>query len=167
VAGFTWRAGSAVTVTGVTIGGVTATQDVATNQANSGVWIGRASVPTGTTADVVVTLSGGAVRAALGLWRLVGTVSVSGATGTGTNTATATVPSGGYGIAVGIDQTDGTTAVMSGGFTQRFSTQIELAGGQPFWILGGDKSTSGAATATISPTIAGTNATAAVAYAVS
>jgi hypothetical protein len=61
------------TIVGVTIGGVTATIDVSnTLSGTAHVAIASAVVPTGTTADVVITTDGGglAIGMGLGLWTL-------------------------------------------------------------------------------------------------
>ena len=96
-----------VTVSSVTVGGVSATIDVSKVQAtaNSTVaFIARAAVPSGTTGDVVVTLSSGALRAAIALYRVTGgSVSVkssdSAGVGSGSNptltTGTLTTAPGG------------------------------------------------------------------------
>lgn len=62
--GFAWRAGT--TVVSVTIGGVTATHVATRVGASAGMTVSwyRAAVPTGTTATVVLALSGGSNRAA-------------------------------------------------------------------------------------------------------
>lgn len=158
----TYRAASAVTVNSVTVGGVTVTQDVATNQANSCVWIGHATVPSGTTANVVVNLSGTVARAGIGLYRVTGALTVSGATGSGTGTAGVTVPASGFAVAGGIGQTSGGALTMSG-FTQDYSVSM---GELTYFHTGGHATTPGATTATVATSTTGSNATAAVAYTV-
>lgn len=68
----TARSSSVRSISSVTIGGVTATQ-AAYISANSNATIAAiyvASIPTGTTADVVVTFSGGMVRCLIGVYAL-------------------------------------------------------------------------------------------------
>lgn len=61
-------------VNSVTIGGVSATQAAENDRTSGGVTnsasLDIAAVPTGTTGDVVVTYSGGMLRAGISLWRL-------------------------------------------------------------------------------------------------
>lgn len=88
-------------VGGVTIGGVTAARDVTSFSSGIGetdIW--RAVVPTGTTADIVVTLSAG-TRLNMAAYRSVGDVAKT-AQATATTDAAAlpvTVPAGGFAIA--------------------------------------------------------------------
>jgi len=162
VVGFGWRAGSAVTVS---VGGITLTQAAATAQStSSGVWIGYANVPTGTTATVVVTLSGIAVRAQASVWTMDQPVTVSASNG-GATSATVIVPTGGYAVASSIGQApDGSTVGTLTGFTQDTAMQIEQSGGAWFYGLGGHTSTTGSRTATLTGTTVNA-ATLAVAFA--
>lgn len=150
VVGFVWRAATAVTVSSVTAGGVTLIQAAATAQStSSGAWIGYANVPTGTTATVVVTLSGTAIRAQTSLWTMDQPVIVS-ASGSGATSATVIVPTGGFAVASSIGQDpNGSSPGILTGFTQAVSTQIEQAGGTWFYGLGGHTSTTGSRTATL------------------
>ncbi len=77
-----WRtAGTSRQVTGVTVGGVSASLAVEAinegggNTSKSEIWV--AAVPTGTTADVVVSLSGTIVRLGVALYRLEGVASTT------------------------------------------------------------------------------------------
>lgn len=69
------NAGTAATVSSMTIGGVSATQVIGVQSGNKtgAIWI--ADVPTGTTADVVVTWSAGRVRCAIIVFAIYGTFS--------------------------------------------------------------------------------------------
>lgn len=74
IVGATSASGSQ-TVSSMTIGGISASLIVSLGDSvESGyraeLW--AAAVPTGTTADVVVTYSGGVVRCGIGIWRMVG-----------------------------------------------------------------------------------------------
>ena len=60
--------GSGTTISSVTIGGGAATQAIQAQYGASGAGIYARAAPTGTTADIVVTLSAGAVRCAIGVW---------------------------------------------------------------------------------------------------
>lgn len=61
-------ANTARSINSVTVAGVSATQVVTAIQGSSRTAIWKASVPTGTTGDVVVTLSGGALGCAVGVY---------------------------------------------------------------------------------------------------
>jgi hypothetical protein len=97
------------TITGVTIGGVAATEAVSaratvagTNGSNSGIWY--ASVPTGTSGDIVVTHGAAAARTGIAAYRVVTSTpaptSSNSANGAASPLSAAiTVPTGGAGIA--------------------------------------------------------------------
>lgn len=120
------RAGTSQTPTSVTVGGVTATHvaSVVQNGSYAGIYI--ASVPTGTTGNVVVTFPGGMVRAAVGVWsarRLQSTTATDTATDPDNPISQAlTMAAGSIGIAVGFTQ--GTTAHTWTGFTKNFQEDI-------------------------------------------
>lgn len=96
-----WGASSR-TLSSATIGGVSATIHVQSSGASRGVAIFSALVPTGTTATIDFTLSGGAVRAGLGVWTSINEAD-SAPTGTLTNTTTLSstidVPADGFVVA--------------------------------------------------------------------
>lgn len=128
-----WASGSAVTLSSVTIGGVSATIDADTGNAtgNRRVYFASAVVPTGTTATVAVTLSGTVVRIGMGLWTLTGG-SPTGQTAVVINapsgTLTVTTVSGDVVLAAGFSShtTNSITTTWSGaGVTERYDTQIE------------------------------------------
>jgi hypothetical protein len=83
VGAFYWKGdGAGRTLSSASIAGVSATiVDQASDNSGPvnppGVALFQAAVPTGTTGDVVATLSGGAIRAAVALWRVVGLSSMS------------------------------------------------------------------------------------------
>jgi hypothetical protein len=94
----TARAATTGVVSGVTIGGVTATIDhmvgahgSAVGTGSSVVAIARAAVPTGTTGDVVVTFDATRLRCTLGVFRLTGGTPSVADTGGAANTTTPTV----------------------------------------------------------------------------
>lgn len=72
IVGFATRAGGARTIVSATIGGVSATIDIqqASGQ-NDQVAILRAKVPSGSTGDIVVELSGGSSRAGIFVYRCI------------------------------------------------------------------------------------------------
>jgi Putative Ig domain len=96
-------------ITGVTIGGVSATQvsgaaTPLTSGMSTDAWY--AAIPTGTTADVVATFTGAQTRVAIAVYRAVGTgVAISSgvrntSASVSTLTQTATIPSGGGAIGI-------------------------------------------------------------------
>ncbi len=108
VVGLALRAAGNRTISSVTIGGVTATSavdldgDAGGNTTRAALFI--AAVPTGTTADVVMTLSGSAARAAVVAWRLVNANPTANDTDTSSSDpsgSTLNIPAGGVGIGFG------------------------------------------------------------------
>jgi hypothetical protein len=111
---------SGVTFTGVTIGGVTATQRVQAQDGNNRADIWSASVPTGTTGNVAVTVSGGSADVS------VATFSITGANAAPTDTDSATgiavdisvtgltIPTDGAGIAAFCNNASGTAVTWTG-----------------------------------------------------
>lgn len=107
--------GSAGLITGVTIGGVTAAQVIHSGEGsmeNVDIWV--ASVPTGTTGDVVITHGVSKSRCGIGVWAMYG--AATGASDTAGSvadppSAALTIPTGGVGI--GYCQTYGVTATYT------------------------------------------------------
>jgi hypothetical protein len=96
------RASGGHTVSTVTIGGVSAT--ILVQQSSSGLTgaLVAAAVPTGTTGDVVVTLSAGGAGCGVGIWSATGLAgAVAVATGSNTNNAALTLSTdpGGFVVA--------------------------------------------------------------------
>lgn len=96
---------NSISITAVSIGGVSATIDVAASGDNSGDHaIVRAAVPTGTTGDIVVTLASVALGCVVHVYRVTGgTVQVDdtataygGSSGTSGGTVTVTAVAGGW-----------------------------------------------------------------------
>ena len=141
------RASGTVTVSSVTIGGVSATQDAtASNLVSSNttlVAFYRAAVPTGTTADVVVNLSAGAVRCFIGVWTTDASVSVDGTDSSQAEDDTVTCTSSTGGTLLWAAYNDDTANYsFSTGATQRFTTGVlESVEG-----YGADQASSGAST---------------------
>jgi len=113
------------TVSTVTVGGISAT--ILVQEATLGIVaaIAIAEVPTGTTADVVVTFTGAMDRCAIGIWRAVGSISMtpidtgSSTADPGTDTLTSVI--GGYCVCVG---TGGDTATWTNA-TENYDALIE------------------------------------------
>lgn len=125
VAAGVYRAATAITLTGVTIGGVAATVDIETRNTSNGVssaWIAHAVV-SGVQADVVLNLSGTAVRAGVAVYRsTIYASAIPTKTGTATRAATAgsmsptlTAPDTGFqiGVAFSAASTNHMTAAAS------------------------------------------------------
>lgn len=105
----------------VTVNGINATL----LQANDGVGIFMALVPTGTTATIVVTFSASCARAAIGVWSATGVsrvspVSSSKANGTSAAAATSVDASHGGAVIAASTHAGGTGIVWTGGGTERY-----------------------------------------------
>jgi hypothetical protein len=90
--------GASQTLTGVTIGGVTATSVANNSNDGSIAALFIAAVPTGTTGDIVLTFSGTMIRAADGAYRATG---LGSATPTDTGVSSANAPTTDLDIAAG------------------------------------------------------------------
>jgi len=79
-----------VTLSSVTIGGVSATIDAneLASDTSRRVTIARAAVPTGATGDVVITFGASAARCSVGLYRITGATATVGATNSAATTST-------------------------------------------------------------------------------
>jgi len=85
--------------TGMTIGGVTAAKAVEESGAISGLQIWYATVPTGTTADIVATSGGSMGNEVIVVGTLTGVVAAPTTATTGSDSVTITVPTGGIAVA--------------------------------------------------------------------
>jgi len=123
---------SNATISSVTIGGVSATRRVGGSPTSGGlvIEIWSASVPTGTSGDIVVTHSGTKDHCGIGWWRLtsVGSVSVTDATvGSDTSpyTATIDVTAGGVVLAMATGNSAATFTWSGGGIAENYDGTIE------------------------------------------
>lgn len=98
-----WAGLGTVTLSSATIGGVSATIVAQTTGTNTGIAIIAAVVPTGTTADIVVTMSAGMSRFYYAVWRGTGFVSTTAydtdapaGGASSARSATIDVPAGGF-----------------------------------------------------------------------
>tara|TARA_R110000764_G_scaffold1253_2_gene4852 strand:+ start:7048 stop:7797 length:750 start_codon:yes stop_codon:yes gene_type:complete len=112
------------TVSSVTIGGVSAAQIVAaTNSGGEQCALWQASVPSGTTGDVVWTWSGAEVGMGIGVWRIVNAAASahasSGVTGASALSSTLDIPANGAAIAYSGAASVNRTATWTG-LTERF-----------------------------------------------
>lgn len=136
-----------VTVTSVTIGGVTAsfvTNTDASATAATG-FIYEAAVPTGTTGDIVVTLSGGpAIRCIGGVWRIISGTSSSGQKNASSSASglavTVTIPSGGVGIYASYNAASSSYAAWNNLDAEDFDQVVETTRA----AAGGRRTTAGA-----------------------
>lgn len=126
------RFGTPSTVSSLTVAGVSASQVVDQGSSNANqqavsIWI--AAVPTGTTGDVVVTLSAGHLRCGVSIFRMVnasGTAHATGgdAVGTTVGSIAINVPANGAALAAFIN--NGNTTLTWTGVTER--TELDVDG---------------------------------------
>lgn len=107
----------------VTIGGINATL----LEANDGVGLFMALVPTGTTASIVVTFSASCSRAAIGVWSVTGLtrvtpISSSKATGTSAAAATNVAVNHAGAVIAAATHAGGTGIAWTGGVSERYDT---------------------------------------------
>jgi hypothetical protein len=109
-----------VTPTAVTIGGISATL----LQANDGVGLFIALVPTGTTASIAIAFSGASTRHAIGVWSVTGlsraTPSGVKAAGTGLAASCSLALPQGAAVVAAVSHAGGTSVTWTGGLTERF-----------------------------------------------
>jgi len=115
-------------VSTVTVGGISASLVVAIIGGVQSAEIWQADVPTGTTADVVVTWAAEQARSGIGVFAVTG--AASGASDTATSTAdpmstTLTIPANGIAIGVGTDNAGGPFAWTN--LTERYDEPLEGA----------------------------------------
>lgn len=115
--------GGARTINSVTIGGVSATINVQTTDQGNVIGVAVASVPSGTTGDVVVEFSDTMTDAAVALYRVPG-ITTTTATDTGTSTATPLttnldINAGGFAVAMAKSDNSSHTATWTN-LTERF-----------------------------------------------
>lgn len=129
VVGIGARSTGLLNVSSVTVAGVSATEVIqqrsANNQNVTALYI--AAVPTGTSGDVVVTLSAGALRCSISLVRL---VTIDSATAVDTASSTASPPSGSMscgdgGVIIGIALSQTLTTTTWSGITEDYDAQNE------------------------------------------
>ena len=146
-------------ITGVTVGGVSATE-IAAETYESGsfrpeVAIYAASYPSGTSADVVVSLNQSSNGMAIGVWSVGGTVAAAAppvvSTGSSSySNVSLTIPSGGSGIFVTAAQ-NGDNPTITGDATKRFG----LDSNSNEWISGSSITEAGSSSSSFS--LGGTN----------
>ncbi len=127
VVGFAAR--NQATITSITVGGIAAT--LVKLQGNTDVAaLYIAAVPTGATADIVVTLPGTALRAGIGVWALYGLSASGAAEATAASTAATadlslTVTAGA--IVIGQAYNDAGLSFAWVGLTENFDAQLEAS----------------------------------------
>ena len=141
---------SAAGINTLTVGGVSAVKAIdATNSTETELWY--ASVPSGTTADIVVTFSSSKGRCGIGVWALTGVTGV-GATNTSTSsTATLTVSGRAKDIILAVYGGKDHASVTFTGLTEDYDEDISGAGSQ--YQAGGSKklTATGSNTITVTP----------------
>lgn len=142
------------TISSVTVQGITATNivSVASGAPSSGLVTGLwvASVPTGTTGDIVVTFGSTKTRAGICIYRLVGSTATASTQGSDivnltTPTKTFTEPSGGAAIMIA-SGVGGATASTVSNLTADVNTTITGSAFQTF-VCGSDTSNAGSSVA--------------------
>lgn len=153
VVGVGWASAAATTVSSLTIGGITATADGDSGAAtgNRRAMIFSAIVPTGTTADVVVTLSGTGARLGIGVWRLSGggpTGATSASVNAGSGTLTVTTVADDIVFAYGFSGNSSATPATATwtGASERFDDGLNEASNSNS-SSGSDATASGSSTA--------------------
>jgi hypothetical protein len=122
--------GSAGTISSVTIGGVSAAILVQASDASLTGGIAAAAVPTGTTGNVVVTMSTTREGCAVGIWSATGHVSASAvAVGSNTDLSTLVLPaeSGGFVIAMCTNFNSPSRQATWTGATENFDDDASIA----------------------------------------
>jgi hypothetical protein len=132
VVGVIGRSGGATTISSVTAGGVTLTEIVTVANSAGGdttrAAIYAGLVPTGATGDVVVTFSGGQVRCAIGIWRMLKNSMTAFDTGTSVAddpTDTLNIPAGGAAIGIAHDPSGSSSTTSWVGLTESFDTAFD------------------------------------------
>ena len=134
VAAWVVNRASAETLTSVTIGGVTATNDVTIADVNGGgqfCGISSATVPTGTTGDIVITMSGSVQNAGVAVYRLIDAGAVYNTATDNVSTADAmqaniNIPAGGCAIAIaGFDGSVAARTCVWTNLTEDVDTTVE------------------------------------------
>lgn len=137
VVGVHHNSGGDIDISSVTIGGNAATaivtaKDLATNTTTAALY--ALLVPTGTTADIVVTLSAaGAVRAGIGVWNINGKFDsiaafhTASATSGDPTSVSLNIPDQGCVIAVATQANAGTVTVTWSGTTERYDQVMGTA----------------------------------------
>jgi hypothetical protein len=135
-----------VTPTAVTVGGINATL----LQANDGIGLFIALVPTGTTANITITFSGLSGRHAIGVWSVTGLtrptpVGVKAA-GTGLAASCSLAVPHGSAVVAAVSHAGGTGVTWTGGVSEQF----DVANGNPLRMSGAH--VAGIAASTLTPT---------------
>tara|TARA_R110000772_G_scaffold233395_1_gene344960 strand:+ start:105 stop:773 length:669 start_codon:yes stop_codon:yes gene_type:complete len=137
-------------VSSMTIGGVGAAHAVSrTNSTETEIWY--ATVPTGTTASVVVNFSGGKGRCGIGVWALTGVSGVGATNSSTSSTSTLTVSGNEKDIVIVMWGGKDNSSVSMSGVTENFDRDISGAGSQ--YMAGGSKklTSSGSNAITVTP----------------
>jgi hypothetical protein len=161
--------GSAVSVTGVTVGGTAATKRAGRNVNSSidydvALWTAK---PTGTSGDIVITYSGTASdQVSAGAWRVItsgdsdGVPSDSGDAADAGPLNTVTIPTSGFGIFSCGSSEEGGTISMTNAGTERYDLDSGTDGGH----AGYDSSTAGTPSVVCTNSAGGTEGYAGIAF---
>ena len=120
------------TITGVTVGGISATQAVTIGVAQAGAYhrgsLYIVNVPTGTTATVAITLNISATRLGIGVWSaydISSSTPTDTATSTDVSSQTLDLDVDANGFAIGVNYANGAPALSWSGLTERFEQNVE------------------------------------------
>lgn len=110
------------TVSSVTVGGISASLVIALDDGNSRTELWQADVPTGTTADIVVTFSGGANACDIGVWAVYGAAAAAHHTASSSaNPPSANLNIPANGVAIGVARENGSGVLSTWtNLTERF-----------------------------------------------
>jgi len=117
------------TVSTLTVGGISATLVKQVNQASGNypaIEIWQADVPTGTTADVIVTWNAGCIRCGIGVWAVYDAASAADDTGNSTAsplTNTLNIPANG--VAIGYSMSGASATHSWTNLTEKFDETVE------------------------------------------
>jgi hypothetical protein len=145
------------TVSTLTVGGVSASYVTRVQNGSQTMELWKAAVPTGTTADVVVTWSGGQNRCAMGCGAAYGAATSATATASSTANpmaASLAIPANGFGLGYGCDGGSGGTYTWTN-LTEAFDA---AAGAEGLSHSGASLNVTGAASATRTCTQSGSSA---------
>ena len=142
-------------VSTMTIGGVSAVKAIdVTNGTETELWY--ATVPTGTTGDVVIVFAGGKGRCGIGVWAMTGVTGVGNTNTSISSTSTLTVSGRNDAIVLGVWGGKDHASVTWSGLTEDFDIDITGAGSQ--YISGASKklTATGSNTVTVTPNVGAT-----------
>lgn len=153
IVGISYVNGDTETISAVTIGGVSASILVQSNSALEAVGAGIAAaiVPTGTTADVVVTLTGNVTGIGVGVWATYDLDAASAvATGSNTDLSGLAVNAQPFGFVIAVTSNDSSRTMTWSGATEDYDQAFDGV----YYCSGASGPTTGSSV-TVTPTASG------------